>query len=81
MKKQSSTPSSRISKVGASSIECHALHTVVPTSESSRPLSSTETNISTLTKDQKALHTAKVSEIRNMDNFCLMEVVYRPESQ
>ena len=31
-----------------------------------------------LTKDQKALHTAKVNELRNMDNF---GVVDRPQSQ
>ena len=34
--------------------------------------------ISTLTEDQKALHTAKVNEIRNMDNFGVVEVVDRP---
>ena len=43
--KQSSTPSSRTSKVGAGSVECHALHTVVSTSESSRPTSLAETNV------------------------------------
>ena len=36
---------------------------------------------STLTKDQKALHTAKVNELRNMDNFGVVEVVDRPQSQ
>ena len=37
--------------------------------------------ISTLTKDQKALHTAKVNELRNMDNFGVVEVVDRPQSR
>ena len=37
--------------------------------------------ISTLTKDQKALHTVKVNELRKMDNFIVVEVVDRPESQ
>ena len=37
--------------------------------------------ISTLTKDQKSLHTAKVNELRNMDNFGVVEVVDRPQSQ
>ena len=37
--------------------------------------------ISTLTKDQKALHTAKVNELRNMDNFGVVEIVHRPQSQ
>ena len=36
--------------------------------------------ISTLTNDQKALHTAKVNELRNMDNFGVVEVVDRPSS-
>ena len=36
---------------------------------------------STLTKDQKSLHTAKVNELRNMDKFCVVEVVDRPQSQ
>ena len=35
------------------------------------------TEISTLTQDQKALHTAKVNELRNMDNFGVVEVVDR----
>ena len=35
--------------------------------------------ISTLTKDQEALHTAKVNELRNMDNFGVVEVVDRPQ--
>ena len=35
----------KTNKMGACSIECHALHNVVPTSESSRPPSSTETNV------------------------------------
>ena len=43
--KQSNTPSSRTSKRGADSIECHALHTVVSIFESSWPPSSTETNV------------------------------------
>ena len=34
-----------------------------------------------MTKDQKALHTAKVNELRNMDNFGVVEVVDRPQSQ
>ena len=37
--------------------------------------------ILSLTKDQKALHTAKVNELRNMDNFGVVEVVDRPQSQ
>ena len=40
--------------------------------------------ISSLTKDQKALHNAKVNELnelRNMDNFGVVEVVDRPQSQ
>ena len=37
--------------------------------------------ISTLTKDEKALHTVKVNELRNMDNFGVVEVVDRPQSQ
>ena len=37
--------------------------------------------ISTLTKDQKAPHTAKVNELRNMDNFGVVEVEERPQSQ
>ena len=37
--------------------------------------------ISTFTKDQKAPHTAKVNELRNMDNFGVLEVVDRPQSQ
>ena len=37
--------------------------------------------ISTLTKDQKALHIAKVNELRNMDNFGVVEVVDRSQSQ
>ena len=37
--------------------------------------------IPTLTKDQKAQHTAKVNELRNMDNFGVVEVVDRPQSQ
>ena len=37
--------------------------------------------ISTLTSDQKALHTANVNELRNMDNFGVVEVVDRPQSQ
>ena len=40
-----------------------------------------ELEISTLTKDRKALHTAKVNELRHMDNFGLVEVVDRPQSQ
>ena len=38
-------------------------------------------DISTLTKDQKALHTAQVNELLNMDNFGVVEVVDRPQSQ
>ena len=34
-----------------------------------------------LTKDQKAIHTAKVNELLNMDKFCVVEVVDRPQSQ
>ena len=41
----------------------------------------TRIEISTLTKDQKTLHTAKVKELRNMDNFGVVEVVDRPQSQ
>ena len=41
----SSTPSPRTSKVGASTVERNALHTVVTTSESSRPPSLAETSI------------------------------------
>ena len=37
--------------------------------------------ISTLTKDHKALHNAKVNELRNMDNFGVVEAVDRPQSQ
>ena len=37
--------------------------------------------ISTLTRDQNALHTAKVNELRNMDNFGVVEAVDRPQSQ
>ena len=37
--------------------------------------------ISTLTKDRKALHTANVTELRCMDNFGVVEVVDRPQSQ
>ena len=37
--------------------------------------------ISMLTKDQKALHTAKVNELLNMDNFGVVEVVDRSQSQ
>ena len=37
--------------------------------------------ISTFTKDQKALHTAKVNELRNMDDFGVVEVVDRTQSQ
>ena len=37
--------------------------------------------ISTLTKDQKSLHNAKVNELRNMDNFGVVEVVDRLQSQ
>ena len=36
--------------------------------------------ISTLTKDQKALHTANVNELRNMDNLGVVEVVDRPQA-
>ena len=32
-------------------------------------------------KDQKALHTAKVNELRNMDNLGMVEVVDTPQSQ
>ena len=138
--------------MGASSVERNALHTVVPTSESSeagtlprfieiptaptknptanflilrysrghvnansypqipkpaRPLSPGERDdsipkrqrkaevntvlaiaggdsrieISTLTDDQKAFHTAKVNELLNMDKFGVVEVVDRPQSQ
>ena len=34
-----------------------------------------------MTIDQQALHTAKVNEIRNMDNFVVVQVVDRPQSQ
>ena len=37
--------------------------------------------ISTLTDDQKALHTSKVNELLNMDKFGVVEVVDRPQSQ
>ena len=37
--------------------------------------------ISTLTDDQKALHTAKVNELLNMDKCGVVEVVDRPQSQ
>ena len=37
--------------------------------------------ISTLTDDQKALHTAKVTELLNMDKFGVVEVVDRPQSK
>ena len=37
--------------------------------------------ILTLTKDQKALHTAKLNELSNMDSFGVVEVVDRPQSQ
>ena len=37
-------------------------------------------DIAKLTDDQKALHTAKVNELPNMDNFGV-EVVDRPQSQ
>ena len=37
--------------------------------------------ISTFTKDQKAVHTAKVNEFCNMDIFGVVEVVDRPQSQ
>ena len=37
--------------------------------------------ISTLTDDQKALHTANVNELLNMDKFGVVEVVDRPQSQ
>ena len=37
--------------------------------------------ISTLMKDHKAPHTAKVNELCNMDNFGVVEVVDRPQSQ
>ena len=36
---------------------------------------------STLTDDQKALHTANVNELLNMDKFGVVEVVDRPQSQ
>ena len=36
---------------------------------------------STLTDDQKALHTAKEDELLNMDKFGVVEVVDRPQSQ
>ena len=36
---------------------------------------------STLTDDQKALHSAKVNELLNMDKFGVVEVVDRPQSQ
>ena len=38
-------------------------------------------DISKLTKDQKALCTAKVNEFRNMDKFGVVEVVDRQQSQ
>ena len=37
--------------------------------------------ISTLTDDQKALHTAKVNEVLNMDKFGVVDVVDRPQLQ
>ena len=37
--------------------------------------------ISTLTDDQKALQTAKVNELLNMEKFGVVEVVDRPQSQ
>ena len=37
--------------------------------------------ISTLTDNQKPLHTAKLNELLNMDNFGVVEVVDRPQSQ
>ena len=37
--------------------------------------------ISTLTDDQKALHTAKVNELLNMNKFGVVEVVDRPQSK
>ena len=37
--------------------------------------------ISTLTDDQKSLHTAHVNELLNMDKFGVVEVVDRPQSQ
>ena len=37
--------------------------------------------ISTLTKDPKALHTTKMNELLNMDNFGVVEVVDRPQPQ
>ena len=37
--------------------------------------------IATLMDDQKALHTAKVNELLNMDKFGVVEVVDRPQSQ
>ena len=40
-----------------------------------------ELTISTSTKDRNALHTAKVHELRNMDNFGVVEAVDRAQSQ
>ena len=37
--------------------------------------------ISTLTDDQKALHTAKVNELLNMDKFGMVEVAARLQPQ
>ena len=37
--------------------------------------------MSTLTDDQKALHTAKVTELLDIDKFGVVEVVDRPQSQ
>ena len=37
--------------------------------------------ISTLTDDHNALHTAKVNELLNMDKFGVVEVVDRPQSE
>ena len=37
--------------------------------------------ISTLTDDQNALHTAKVNELLNMDKFGVVEVVDSPQLQ
>ena len=37
--------------------------------------------ISTLTDDQKPLHTAKVNELLNMDRFGAVEAADRPQSQ
>ena len=37
--------------------------------------------ISTLTDNQKPLHTAKLNELLNMDNLGVVEVVDRPQSQ